>query len=266
MTTTFARSLDEALTALAESAAAGAKPVVVSGGTLCVPAMVRGELDAADVVDLGRTGLNTLAVGSVIELGALVSYQQVISSPRVRAELPLLHRMASGITGGIQIRNQGTLVGALCAARPQSDALAVLVALQAEAVVVSASGTRTAPVADLLVSPGTTHLAADELVAGLRIPACLHGTGYVKLKFAESSWPVVTAAAVQDRVVLGGVAGTPQVVPLPSRREVRAAVVDHLDALPTEHRWADLRAPWAYRRRVAPEIAARAVELAEEAR
>ncbi|GAA4708142.1 FAD binding domain-containing protein [Pseudonocardia yuanmonensis] len=265
MNTTFARSVDEAVAALAASVAAGAKPLVVGGGTLCVPALVRGGPAATDIVDLGRAGLDTLAGGPVVELGALVSYQQLITSPEVRAGLPMLHRMASGITGGIQIRHQGTLVGALCAARPQSDALAVLVALDAEVVVRSVAGTRIVRAGRFLTGPAAPDLAPDELVTGLRISLRPRGTAYIKHKFAESSWPVVTAAAAAGRVVLGGVAGTPQVVPVPAGAAVRAAVADHLAALPAEQRWADLRAPWEYRRRVAPEIAARAVELAEEA-
>ncbi|GAA1860005.1 FAD binding domain-containing protein [Pseudonocardia ailaonensis] len=266
MSTTFARTVDEAVAALAASE----KPLVVGGGTLCVPALVRGEIVPADIVDLGRAGLDTIVDGPSVELGALVSYQQLLTSPVVRRELPLLHRLASGITGGIQIRHQGTLVGALCAARPQSDVPAAAVALRAEVMVRSAAGTRRVPVERFLAGPMTPDLASGELVVGVRIPRSPGTNGYVKHKFAESSWPVVTAAAVPGRVVLGGVAGTPQVVPIPGAAtdgaSVRSAVADHLAALGAEHRWTDLRAPWEYRRRVAPEIAARAVEQAEEIR
>lgn len=262
MSTTFPRTVEEAVAALAASA----KPLVVGGGTLCVPALVRGEIVPTDVVDLGRAGLDTIVDGPVVEIGALVSYQQLITSPVVRRELPLLHRLACGITGGIQIRHQGTLVGALCAARPQSDVPTAAVALRAEVLVRGATGTRTVPAERFLAGPMTPDLASDELVVGVRIPKCPDGTGYVKHKFAESSWPVVTAAALPGRIVLGGVAGTPQVVPLPAgvtaSATVRAAVTHHLATLPVEHRWTDLRAPWEYRRRVAPEIAVRAVEQA----
>ena len=262
MSTTFPRTVDDATAALAASE----KPLVVAGGTLCVPALVRGEIVPTDIIDLGRAGLDTIVDGPSVELGALVSYQQLITSPVVRRELPLLHRLASGITGGIQIRHQGTLVGALCAARPQSDVPAAAVAHRAAVLVRSAAGTRTVPVERFLTGPMATDLGPGELVVGVRIPRCPDTTGYVKHKFAESSWPVVTAAAVPGRVVLGGVAGTPQVVPLTAGTTVRAAVAEHLAALPVEHRWTDLRAPWEYRRRVAPEIAERAVRQAEEAR
>ncbi|MCF7553597.1 MFS transporter [Pseudonocardia sp. WMMC193] len=106
----------------------------------------------------------------------------------------------------VGVRGAGTLVGALCAARPQSDAPTAAVALRAEVLVRSATGTRTVPAERFLAGPMTPDLAPDELVVGVRIPACPDGTGYVKHKFAESSWPVVTAAAVPGRVVLGGVA------------------------------------------------------------
>lgn len=271
MSTTFARSAAEAAVVLARIVADGGKPLLVGGGTLCVPALVRGEVPATDVVDLGRAGLDLVEDepdGPGLRLGALVTYQQLITSPAVRDGLPVLHRMASGITGGIQIRHQGTLGGSLCAARPQSDAPAVLVALGAEVTVRSAAGSRTVTAADFLTGPGAPGLAPDELVTDLRIPLRPRGAGYVKHKFAESSWPVVTAAAVlPERVVLGGVAGTPLTVPLTATGEaaVRAAVVDRLAALPVERRWSDVRAPWDYRQRVAPDIAVRAVRLAEEA-
>jgi carbon-monoxide dehydrogenase medium subunit len=262
VSTTFPRTVEEAVATLARSV----KPLIVGGGTLCVPALVRGEIVPSDVIDLGRAGLDTIVDGPSVELGALVSYQQLITSPVVRQGLPLLHRLASGITGGIQIRHQGTLVGALCAARPQSDVPAAVVALRAEVLVRSATGARTVAVDRFLAGPMTPDLAPDELVVGVRIPKNPEGTGYVKHKFAESSWPVVTAAAIPGLVVLGGVAGTPQVVPLPAGVTVRAAVAEHLAALPAEHRWTDLRAPWEYRRRVAPEIAERAVRQTEEIR
>lgn len=267
MTTTFAGSADEAAHTLAGIVTGGGTPLVVGGGTLCVPALVRGELSATDLVDLGRAGLDRIDDGDAICLGALVSYQQLITSDVVRKALPMLHRMASGITGGIQIRHQGTLTGALCAARPQSDALAVLVALAAQVVVRSATGTRTVAAEDFLLGPGTPGLGPDEFVTGLRLPRREGRTGYLKHKFAESSWPVVTAAVVlPDHVVLGGVADTPLTVPLPSGSgsAIRDAVADGVAALPADRRWSDVRAPWEHRRRVAPEIAVRAVRLAEE--
>lgn len=253
--------------ALATIVAGGNEPLIVGGGTLTVPALVRGELLATHVVDLGKAGLDHLEICSgALELGALVSYQQVLDSTLIRQHAPLLHTMCAGITGGIQIRNQGTIVGALCAARPQSDVPAALVALDADVVIESMAGVRVVSVRTFLQDAFRTQLAAGEFVAALRIRPTTGSGGYVKLKSAESSWPIVTAAAVlSEHVVLGGVGTVPLRVPVGSTDldTVRAEVADRVDRLPTTQRWSDIRADSHYRRRVAPEIAARAVRAAQ---
>lgn len=277
--TVLPRNRDDVAKSLADIVAGGGDPLIVGGGTLTVPALVRGDIIATHVVDLGKTDLGGIEFGqAAVEFGALASYQQMLESPRIRRDLPLLHRLCSGITGGVQIRNQGTMVGALCAARPQSDIPAALVALHAQVLVHSTSGTRTVDAQTFLRGAEQTDLAADEFVAAIRVPwpatvrepwpatvrepwPATAGYGYVKLKSAESSWPVVTAAAVlPGHVVLGGVANVPQLIPLPDLDTVRAVVAEHVDRIPSAQRWSDLRADWNYRRRVAPEVAARAVE------
>jgi CO/xanthine dehydrogenase FAD-binding subunit len=256
---------------LADIVGGGGDPLIVGGGTLTVPALVRGDITATHVVDLGKADLDGIEYREgAVEFGALASYQQVLESAQVCRDLPLLHRLCAGITGGIQIRNQGTIVGALCAARPQSDIPAALVALDAEVLIHSTSGTRVVDAQAFLRGAEQTDLAADEFVAAVRIPRPMQrpataGFGYVKLKSAESSWPVVTAAAVlPGHVVLGGVAKVPQRIPLPDLDAVRAVVAEHVDRIPPAQRWSDLRADWNYRRRVAPEVAARAVEQGAE--
>lgn len=273
---TVPRNEHDIADSLARIVADGGAPVVIGGGTLMVPALVRGDIDAVEVVDLGRAGLNDLLVedGS-LHLGALVCYQQLLESAEVRLRFPLLHRLCAGITGGVQIRNQGTIIGALCAARPQSDIPAALVALDADVVITSTAGPRTVTASTFLHDAGKTDLAPAEFVSAVRIAPQPGRSGYLKVKAAESSWPVVTAAAiVPGRVVLGGVARTPHPIRLTENiigsgndlDDVRAAVTDHLDRLPAAHRWSDLRADWSYRRRIAPEVAVRAVRTALERR
>jgi CO/xanthine dehydrogenase FAD-binding subunit len=257
---------------LAQIVADGRDAALIGGGTLTVPALVRGDIVPSEVVDLGRAGLNGLVVedGS-LHLGALVCYQQLLDNPVVRQRFPLLYRLCAGITGGVQIRNQGTVVGALCAARPQSDIPAALVALDAVVMIRSTAGTRTVAASAFLRDAEQPDLAPDEFVSAIRIEARSGRSGYVKVKAAESSWPVVTAAAlVPGAVVLGGVARTPFRIALTESMigktydGVRTAVADHLDRLPVDRCWSDLRADWRYRRRIAPEVAVRAVRSAVE--
>jgi carbon-monoxide dehydrogenase medium subunit len=266
----FPRNERDVAASLARIVAHGGDPLLIGGGTLTVPALVRGDIVASDVVDLGRAGLDEIEFEpDAVRIGALVCYQQLLESAGIRQRLPLLHSLCGGITGGIQIRNQGTIVGALCAARPQSDIPAALVALGADVLVRSAAGTRITSASTFLRGAEQTDLAAGEFVTAVRIPLQTSVSGYVKLKGAESSWPVVTAAAIiPGQVVLGGVADVPQRINLSQSAidgdlaDVRTATARYLNRLPEQRRWSDLRADWHYRRRVAPEIAVRAVRAA----
>ncbi|WP_236792237.1 xanthine dehydrogenase family protein subunit M [Amycolatopsis sp. GM8] len=248
--------------------------VIVGGGTLTVPALTRGELNTAHVVDLGRLGLDEIVPdGTVIRLGAMVSYQQLITSALVAERLPMPHRMASGITGGIQIRHQGTVGGSACAARPNSDVPAVLVAMRAEMLLRSPAGTRRVPVDEFFLGAERADLRRGEFLTEIAVPSTPPGwtTGYYKLKFAESSWPVVTAACVlppagSAEVTIGGVADVPLRITLPETNRTEHTVAERISAIPTERRWSDLRADARYRARVAGEIACRAVRQALAAR
>ena len=121
----------------------GERSLVLSGGTWAVPAMNRGEARPNIVVDLRRAGLNRITLsGGTVRIGTTCTYADLLASDVVARHLPLLRAMAAGITGGQQILNQGTLGGSVAAARPSSDALAVMVALGGRAVVASADGER----------------------------------------------------------------------------------------------------------------------------
>jgi CO/xanthine dehydrogenase FAD-binding subunit len=230
-----------------------AEPRVLAGGTWVVPELGSGVSCPDVVVDLRRAGLGAIAEGDrTVVVGATASYADLIGSALVRERLPLLHEMAGGITGGWAIRGQGTIGGSLVAARPQSDAPAVLVALGAVAHVASASGGRAVPVAGLLAGPMRSGLARGELLTALELPVQTGTYGYVKLKRGASSWPIATAAAVaQDgiltRLVLGGVAGTP--IELESEDGTTTEIEDP---------WDDELAPASYRLAVAAPLAARA--------
>jgi aerobic carbon-monoxide dehydrogenase medium subunit len=236
--------------------AAGDDARVLAGGTWVVPEMQTGASRPALVVDLRSAELSGIeAAGEAVRVGATATYADLIGSPIVRERLPLLHEMALGITGGWAIRSQGTIGGSLAAARPQSDVPAVLVALGAVAHVASAGGERAVPAAELIAGPMRSGLRPGELLTALEIPVQAGPHGYVKLKRGWSSWPIATAAAVArdgalERLVLGGVAGTPV--------EVDVATLEPQLGEP----WEDELAPAAYRAAVAGPIAARAAAKA----
>jgi carbon-monoxide dehydrogenase medium subunit len=277
----------EAAEARERHAANGHESLVIGGGTLAMPALSQGGARPTHVIDLGLMGCREIALTtSKITVGAMVSYQQLILSPVIRRELPILHAMASGITGGIQIRNQGTLGGAACAARPQSDAPAVLVALGAQITLLSSSGTRAVSAEKFFQGAGSTALAPDEILLDMKFSlknVSGRPYGYYKLKFAESSWPVVTAACLLSPepsdvapsidLVIGGVSDVPLFVHLsnvsfdePARDLISRAVADRIQTLPLHRRWSDIRAGTEYRTQVAGHIAYRAFLQSQESK
>lgn len=281
---TFPGSPADAAAALLRIAEQGGRPLVIGGGTLAVPWLSQGLVAPTDVVDLGRLATDRIEESAeTVRIGAMVSYQQLIESRVVVARLPLLQRMARGITGGIQIRNLATLGGAACAARPYSDAPGVLVALQVTMAVEGSTGRRNVPAQDFFVGPERPALSATEVLVDMAVPGSVldRPSGYYKLKLGESSWPVVTAACLLPRgddqqgcnLVLGGVGDVPLVVPVPQadpgeldRARVSRAVAERVEALPPDRLWGDVRADRDYRRRVAGEVAYRAVRRAVESR
>jgi carbon-monoxide dehydrogenase medium subunit len=250
----------------------GEQSLVLSGGTWAVPAMNRGEVRPGVVVDLRRTGLGEIRLtGATVRIGATCTYADLLASDVVTRHLPLLRTMAAGITGGQQIHNQGTLGGSVAAARPSSDAPAVVVALGARVVIASADGERRVEARDFFHGPERTALGDRDLLVALEFPAAAAlRWGYVKLKHGHGSWPIATAAVrlgspdEQDRatLVLGALAGTPVVVrKVPTHTpvteaEIAEAARQAVDAVP--ELWTDVLASAAYRRAVAPVLAVRA--------
>ncbi|WP_020121942.1 xanthine dehydrogenase family protein subunit M [Streptomyces canus] len=269
------RTVTEATTALAEANAVGGHALIIGGGTIAVPQLVRQELQPTHIVDLGDLDVARIwRDESAVHLGPAATYQLLIDTPCTERWTPLLHLMAKGITGGIQIRSQGTIAGSLVCARPYSDAPAVLVAHAARVTVASAHGTRTVSVERFLTAPERPDLRPTELVTEIILPyrpeAVAHG--YYKLKFAESSWPVVTCSCsiLADgtaELTLGGVRVVPWKIRVSSDlshspQELRDVLDDHMSALTEDDFWHDIRADSSYRRRVAATVAARALRQA----
>jgi carbon-monoxide dehydrogenase medium subunit len=256
-------------------AAAGPGGAVAGGGTIIVPALVRRERQVTELVYLHRAGLgHTVDEGSNLLIGATATYNDILASTLVATQVPMLTTLADGITGGVQLRNQGTLAGSACYANPSSDAPAALVALGAQVRICEPQGAREVAAEDFFVAAYRTVLGPAELVTGLAVPTGPSRSGYVKLKLSEGSWPIATAAAVSRpgadgwrcRLVLGGVRATPLEVGVDDLvdaegtvpEQALAEVVRRVDTALDEP-WADELAPPGYRRQVAGPVAARAL-------
>ena len=195
---TRAGSVDEALRILASDD--GAK--VIAGGQSLLPLMKLRLPHTGTLVDIGRLGelrgVRTLADGR-LAVGALTTYADLMDSPA--RHYGVLQDMLPTI-GDVQVRNRGTVGGAIAHADPASDLPAALLALDAELVLRSADGSRTVKADGFFEGAFATGLRQGELLTEIILPAPLDnaGSAYASLEQPASGYAMVGVAAV---VILG---------------------------------------------------------------
>jgi aerobic carbon-monoxide dehydrogenase medium subunit len=99
----------------------------------------------------------------------------------------------------VQVRNRGTIGGAIAHADPAADIPAVLLALDAEVVARSAHhGERTIPIGEFFEGAFTTALTPDELVTEIRVPSPSgsYGSAYRMLEQPASGFAIAGVAVV----------------------------------------------------------------------
>jgi CO/xanthine dehydrogenase FAD-binding subunit len=114
-----------------------------------------------------------------ILLGAGLTYAALMQS-ELAAVLPALAEAARTV-GSPQIRNRGTIGGNLGTASPAGDALPPLLLEGAEVRLVSTRGERVLPLADFLLGPKRSALAADELIASVAVRPGGHRQTFMKV-------------------------------------------------------------------------------------
>jgi carbon-monoxide dehydrogenase medium subunit len=220
-------TLDAAVAALAAS---NGSAKVIAGGMSLLPLMKLRLASADTLIDIGRLkelkGARATADGG-FEMGALTTYAEAIDA----TSLDFAKDCLLGI-GDVQVRNRGTLGGAIAHCDPASDAPALALALDYSAVLRSARGERTVPLDGFFEGAFQTGMAADEILVALRRPPLPAGaTGsYQRLEQPASGYSIVGVAVVvakggdgrinHARVALTGVHDHPYRAP-----EVEAALV-----------------------------------------
>jgi xanthine dehydrogenase molybdopterin binding subunit/xanthine dehydrogenase small subunit len=143
----------------------------------------------------------------------------------VAAEYPSLEKMLR-VFAARQIRNRATLGGNLATASPIGDGAPLLMALDAEVVLATASSRRTVAVSDFFTAYRRTAMAPGEIIAEILIPRGAPSAGLVRRtdffkvsKRRELDISIVAAAFSVDmdgagiirrvRMAYGGVAATP---------------------------------------------------------
>jgi carbon-monoxide dehydrogenase medium subunit len=188
------RTIEEAAQAAGQP---GAK--VIAGGQSLLPLMKLRLARPSTIVDLGRVeglkGTRYTEDGGA-EVGAMTTYAQVVAETRLE-----WGREAVGNIGDVQVRNRGTIGGAIAHADPASDMPAILLALDYSAVLRSPRGERVVPLDGFFTGPFTTVAQPDEILVLLRrgpLPEGADGA-YEKLGQPASGYAMVGVAAVIAR-------------------------------------------------------------------
>lgn len=191
--------------------------VVVAGGQSLSLAVNDGAVDPEVFVDISRIdSLEGIAAEETrFRLGALTTYSDVETSAVVRRRAAVLADAIARI-GDQQIRNAGTVGGAIALADPSADVPPVLVSLGAVFETRTTEQSRTYDAEEFFTESGKSVLDGDELVTEVRVPnvGADSGAGFEKFASRTNGRAIVNVAArvrVEDgqcanaRVCIGGV-------------------------------------------------------------
>ncbi len=272
------RTVEEAVALLAEVAPRDGR--VLAGGQSLVPAMALRLALPAHLVDInGVKGLDRLAVeAGELAIGACVRHA-AFHRPAAEGPLGALLSHVVRHIAHYPIRTRGTFCGSLANADPASEWCLVAATLDARMVARSVRGARTIAAADYFQGAMTTALAADELLAEVRLPLLSATTRFGFCEFSRragdfaiamtlATYRLEKGVMIQPRIGVGGVEGKPRRISeaeaaLEGKRPGKDAFRDAADAVarivvPLD----DIRYPARYRRDVARAMTRRALESA----
>lgn len=155
---------------------------VLAGGQSLVPMLGMRLMRPSALVDVNGLGDELGRIdgsGAQTTIGALVRYAELESSPVIAERLPLVQQ-AVRFVGDRQVRNRGTLGGAIAQSDPTGEMALVSLVLGAEVVARSVRGERAIAIEDFFVGSYASALEADELLVAVRF-----GSGPAHCRFFE---------------------------------------------------------------------------------
>lgn len=158
---------------------------ILAGGQTLVPMMNFRLVTPAVLVDINEiAGLDRIELRSEgLDLGALVRWHQIETSPVVAKANPLLAEAVKHIAH-YQIRNRGTWAGSSAHADPAAEFPAVALACGATFGLMSPRGRRMVAAEDFFLGPLTTALEFDEVLVDVTFPAWPSGRRWAFEEFA----------------------------------------------------------------------------------
>lgn len=259
----------------------GGEAKLLAGGQSLVPLLNLRLARPRALIDINalRELEYVRAQDGYLAIGALTRQRDLELSEMARARCPLLAEALRQV-GHPTIRNRGTIGGNLAHADPASELPAVALALGAELVARGPRGERRIAASDFFVGLLTTTLGPDEALVEVRVPALPAGAGWAFAELARrhGDFAIAGAAAALALDADGEIAwarlGLCGVGPGPVRPlEAERLLVGQR---PGAELWqaagraaaeacdpaSDLQATAEYRRAMAAEFTARALEAA----
>jgi aerobic carbon-monoxide dehydrogenase medium subunit len=205
-------TVEEAISLLA--AHEGARPLA-GGQTLVNVMKARAAapdvlVDLADLEDLRTIGFSS---DGLLEIGAMVTYAQLVGSSEVEVARPILAEVAATIAD-VQVRNRGTVGGNVCVSDPTNHLPPLFAALGASFTIRGEGGERTVPAEEFFVGVYVTAVGEGELLTKVSVPPSSGaGDGFSGVTIGVHGTYIANAAATVSgegvRVALGCVDAVP---------------------------------------------------------
>jgi carbon-monoxide dehydrogenase medium subunit len=167
-------------------------------------------VDLADLAELRAIGFSS---DGLLEIGAMVTYTQLVASSEVEVARPILAEVAATI-GDVQVRNRGTVGGNVCVSDPTNHLPPLLAALGATFTIRGQESERTVPAEEFFLGVYMTAVGEGELLTKVGVPPSSGaGDGFAGVTIGKHGTYIANAAAsVSDegvRIALGCVAAVP---------------------------------------------------------
>jgi len=185
----------------------GDEAKVLAGGQSLVPMMKLRVARPKYLIDINR--IADLAYvreeNGKLHCGTMTRHVQMEESPLLKEKIPMLSQAAS-VIGDAQVRNRGTLGGALVEADPSGDWGPVVLALNAQMKCVGSQGERLISATDFFTFAYTAALESNEILTEIIFPVPNGGSvgTYAKLERVAGDF-AIASAAVQMRLDSDGV-------------------------------------------------------------
>ena len=191
-----ARTLAEVFQML-ETYGDGAK-LLAGGQSLLVTLNLRLSFPEVLIDLTGVPGLSGIKIANgKLAIGALTTHAEIERSPDIAKALPLLS-MAAPHIAHVAIRNVGTFGGSIAMADPAAEWPACCVALGAEFVVASKTGSRRVGARDFFQGSYTADIQPTEVLTAIEIPipAGEYRSTFLELARRRGDYAIVGVAAM----------------------------------------------------------------------